>query len=122
MTSKKQSPAPGAHLEPSVVFHGEQQGGPERQLKSKISDLLLTEPMVQRAYLARIEVVGERGVAMCLYAPGCNEESLVDKISGIFAASFQRNQQLDILFLDVPQLSAINKVCRAFYPVKVTVN
>lgn len=124
MTGKKSGAAPTAQTlaEPSIQFRGEQNGGPERQLKAQLVTLFLSEPKVQRAYLARITAGGEPSVALCMLAPGCNEEALVDRISAIFADNFKRSQQLDMLFLDDAQLASVSKVCRAFYPVQVTLN
>jgi len=119
MSDPKKPRAGGA---PSVEFHGEQDGGPERQLKGKLVTLFQSEPAVQQAFLAKIQAGGERSVALCILAESGDEEALVDKVSRVFAVTFQRSQHLDILFLDDKQLPDITKVCRAFYPVRITHN
>lgn len=52
-----------------VVFVGEQDGAPERDLKSRLISYFQTEPQVTVAYLVRVRYgTEETKVALCLVA------------------------------------------------------
>src|SRR5688500_13564542 len=52
----------------NIRFVGEQDGPPERTLKTHLVELFSTEPALVRAYLARVQYGAEPGseVALCL--------------------------------------------------------
>lgn len=101
--------------EQTIRFLGEQDGEPERQLKSTLRGCLASSPGVQRAYLARVAygVSAEPEVALCLVAP--ESPSLVRAVAAEFARLFGPSVHLDILFLNSAQESECRQVCNSFY-------
>ncbi len=113
-------PSPEAPREihvPGVRFLREQDGNPERLLKSRLLESLKQRAGVQHAYLAQISSGGQSGVALCLKTDHGPDPNLVREIGAIFAAIFGGHEHLDILFLNETQESALRRVCAPFYVV-----
>lgn len=101
--------------QPQVEFMCEQDGYPERKLKTALVDQFASSPSLERAYLARVSYgdPGAVGVALCLRCP--EDPVLVDRVSSVFAALFGREQHLDIMFLDARNEARLAAVCKPFY-------
>lgn len=112
---KKRNREPEARHETTISFVGEQDGAPERELKSGLRAAFLEEPFVRAAYLAQIEAgeTGARSVALCLDAT--DSPDLVARIGEIFGSMFAGATPLDILFLTPEREAEIKQVCTAFY-------
>ena len=113
-------PSPEAPREihvPGVRFLREQDGNPERLLKSRLLESLKQRAGVQHAYLAQISSGGQSGVALCLKTDHGPDPNLVREIGAIFAAILGGHEHLDILFLNETQESALRRVCAPFYVV-----
>jgi hypothetical protein len=100
-----------------VHFIGEQDGRPERELKGRVTEVLRSQSNVLRAYLARV-TYGDRPPVMaslCLRTQSNPDAALLERLSGVFASIFRRDQHLDILFLDDVHEAKLASRCRAFY-------
>lgn len=100
---------------PSVRFLGEQDGAPERLLKSRLVEAFSRHTDVRRAYLAQINVGDGVGVGLCISTVGDADPSLVREISAIFASIFGAHEYLDILFVSEEQEAALERVCPRFF-------
>src|SRR5580704_7536699 len=107
-----------------LKFVGEQDGPPERTLKARLIELFEQKGGVRRAYLARITFEGTdaHSVALCLYAGSAArilvekaERDLVEKIGGIFASIFVRQEHIDIMFANKTQVAELDQCCRPFF-------
>ncbi len=109
---------------PRIVFLGEQDGPPERELKSRLAELFADEQSVSRAYLARISYGGPsaQSVALCLSAKVAPEEGVVQKAGKIFTSIFQGHQHLDIMFLSDFQEGELVKCCKPFFSMESVAN
>lgn len=98
-------------------FAGEQDGSPERDLKTSLVQLFVNEPCIYRAYLARIayEHPSSNGVALCLRAQPGKESDIVNRVGSIFASSFAVREHLDIMFITDAQECELTKFCRPFF-------
>jgi len=101
----------------TIQFVGEQDGPPERELKSHLAKLLTSERTVHRAYLARVQYDDATNwdVALCLASTDPDVQGLNGRIGRLFAGIFRRDAHLDILFLSKTQEAEISKVCTPFY-------
>jgi len=93
----------------------EQDGKPERLIKSRLVESFKERSDVQRAYLAQISVGDQSGVALCLKTRHGPDQTLVREIGAIFAAIFGGREHLDILFLNETQELELRRVCPPFY-------
>jgi len=102
----------GANLQ----FDGEQDGVPERELKSRLSKLFMHRGAVRRAYLAKVRY-GESssGVALCLSSDLDSAGETVENVASIFAEMFGTHEHLDILFLSNEQEAELSSRCAAFF-------
>jgi hypothetical protein len=100
-----------------VQFICEQDGLPERELKTVLSESFLYDKDIQKAYLVRIsyKCSDEYLVALCLSIASGHESSKVKKISNCFSRVFGKEQHLEILFLNSELESQVSKVCNPFY-------
>ena len=98
-----------------VRFIGEQDGLPERLFKHRLVGLFGCEKTVDMAYLARVDLGGVHGVALCLRAASGSRGSIIASVGQIFSLIFSGQEHLDILFLSESQESQLRQVCRAFY-------
>jgi hypothetical protein len=112
-----------------VQFVGEQDGPPERELKTRLADSL--RPMgIRKAYLAVVSYDERKGpqstsgdgapalnVALCLSLldTAAEKHDIVQRAGHDFAALFGPTQHMDIVFLTDQQEAALKKVCRPFY-------
>jgi hypothetical protein len=101
----------------SLRFIREQDGKPERILKSRLTECFKKRSDVQRAYLAQIISGDLSGVALCLKTQHGPDETLVREIGAVFAGIFVRQEHLDVMFLSETQESALTSVCAPFYVV-----
>jgi hypothetical protein len=107
-----------------LKFVGEQDGPAERTLKAGFIELFEREGSVSRAYLARVTFEGNdsHSVALCLYAGSAErglvekaKRDLVEKIGGVFASIFGRQEHMDIMFANKTQLAELDQCCRPFF-------
>jgi len=114
-------PRPPEMFQPGgVVFLGEQDGIPERELKTRLIELFKQTKRVSRAYLAivRYDLRSPLAIALCLQGRGAPDPGLVKEIGKIFASMFAGRQHLDIMFLESPkQTEELSKVCSPFYAI-----
>ncbi len=106
-----------------IKFLGEQDGVPERKLKTHLAELLSGFDSVIRAYLVRIDYgnPNEFNVALCLRTevePSCD---LSDAIDEIFANMFRIHEHIDVLFLTEERETAVSEVCPPFFRRRVSV-
>jgi hypothetical protein len=102
---------------PKLRFIGEQDGVPERQLKSRLVELFQQDQSVVVAYLANV-AYGDQSLAnvtLCLRRQFGPDSGLAEKIGNIFAKMFGRHEHLDIIFLDPGSQSELIRVCSPFY-------
>jgi hypothetical protein len=94
----------------------EQDGPPERELKSRLIELFRREKGVRAAYLARVVYADdqENAVALCLRADRLGG-NVIGKVGEIFAALFGAHEHLDTLFLDEAQEAELAKCCTPFW-------
>lgn len=109
------SKEPRAVHVPGVRFLREQDGNPERLLKSRLLESFKQCAGVLHAYLAQISSGDQLGVALCLKTAHGPDPNLVREIGAVFAGIFGGHQHLDILFLNETQESALRRVCAPFY-------
>jgi type III secretion system (T3SS) SseB-like protein len=98
-----------------VRFLREQDGTPERLLKSHLVELFARHAGVRRAYLAQIRAGDNVGVALCISNVGGAERSLAQDVGAIFASIFGAHEHLDILFLSEEQEASLERVCSRFF-------
>jgi hypothetical protein len=100
-----------------VTFLGEQDGPAERELESRLIELLRSELRISRAYLARVNYSDPAGdsVALCVRCapPPCSQ--IVERVGKIFASIFGAHEHLDVLFLEQNQEAELAKRCRPFF-------
>lgn len=104
--------------EARIEFLGEQDGPPERQLKTLLIEGLRQHSTVRRAYLARLGFapVTTPSVALCLASTAGEDRRLVEICSGIFSSLFNSETALDIVFVSPEQEADLARVCSPFYP------
>lgn len=102
---------------PSVVFLCEQDGIPERDLKTKLLPLLNAQLAVSRAYLARVSYGNSNApaVALCMRCTAEPKQAFVESITQVFVDMFNKDAFLDILLLEKEQEDALSKVCSPFF-------
>ena len=115
---KRRNSRPAEKLTPPVIkFLGEQDGSPERDLKSRFINLFREKPTIQRAYLARADYGDATGanVALCVKSSASEDMALVSGVSAIFAEMFGIHEHLDVLFVREDQEQQLRAVCTPFY-------
>jgi hypothetical protein len=100
-----------------IKFLGEQDGVPERKLKTHLTGLFLSFSSVTRAYLVRISYgnPAEFNVALCIRAESEPPCDITDEINRIYADMFRTDEHLDVLFLNEKREFALSKVCTPFF-------
>lgn len=100
-----------------VIFLGEQDGPPEQRLKEALAVLFRLNATVTRAYLARVVYGGTTsGVMLGIVADDEEDnEKLVRQLERAFAALFNTEAHLDIVFLNNERDAEIGKACPPFY-------
>ncbi len=102
-------------LVPKIRFLGEQDGPPEQLLKERLAEFFQRDKSVYRAYLAKVSLSEQGGVALCLKTQFGADRGLAEKIGGIFGMIFNAHEHLDIMFLSDEQESELAKVCSPFF-------
>ena len=105
---------------PKITFVCEQDGNTERDLKQSIFALLEEREYVYAAYLARVKYNDshELNVALCIRMDREDDSMLRKVIGEIFAAKFNQQEHLDIIFISNEQEEELKQVCRPFYETK----
>jgi len=98
-----------------VQFLGEQDGTPERLLKSRLIELFMHYSGIQRAYLAQVSAEDHFGVALCVRNISSPDRNLAREIGAVFAEIFGAHEYLDILFLSDAQETSLVSVCSPFF-------
>lgn len=96
---------------------GDQDGPPERVLKSRLSLILNNYHEIVAAYLVRIvfEQDPEQRVMLCLVSTAGTNEKAVRQITTAFKELFTCDTQMDILFLPPREEAEVVGSCRAFF-------
>lgn len=98
-----------------VHFLGEQDGAPERLLKSRLTEFFQRDKSIYRAYLARTSLEGQASVALCVKTQFGADRGLAEKIGAIFGMVFNAHEHLDIIFLSEQQEPQVKRVCSTFF-------
>jgi hypothetical protein len=98
-----------------LTFIGEQSGPPEQLLKDRLTEFFNRDRSVQKAYLARINIDDQVGVALCLKSRAGSNQALATKIGDIFRPIFSAHAHLDIMFVNPAQEAALDRVCKPFF-------
>ncbi|HLY15619.1 MAG TPA: enhanced serine sensitivity protein SseB C-terminal domain-containing protein [Bryobacteraceae bacterium] len=103
--------------EPAIIFLGEQDGKPERQLKSALGTRFKGMETVGRAYLVRVRYgsVGPAEIALALVASAEDKDAVVRSVHEEFRALFNTTQHLDIMFLTPAQEREAALICPPFF-------
>src|SRR5262249_23618148 len=97
-------------------FLREQDGEPERCLKSRAGEVFKRYTDVKCAYLVQAINGDKLSVMLCISSRLDNPNTdMVREISKIFAEIFNPKEYLDILFISKEQESQIINVCIPFY-------
>jgi hypothetical protein len=106
-----------ARNERNISFLGEQDGEPERRLKTALGERLRESRTVTKAYLARVRygTASATDVALALLAPAANRGTVVNAVQAEFHAQFNATQHLDIFFLTPELDTQVSKVCQPFF-------
>ena len=99
----------------SLTFISEQDGPRERTLKAALVTMFQTDGIVQKAYLARLDIGEGFTVGLCLRANPLPDESYPDKIGELFVKVMGPGGHLHVLFLAPDQETELQRVCRPFY-------
>lgn len=118
---KSMSP-PNELIARQIRFLHEQDGVPEKELKTRLSECFKHERCVKTAYLVKVEYDGSNAynVALCLNASQGSDKALVNKVHSIFASMFGYHEHLDIVFLSTEQEDEVAGVCQPFFGVIAT--
>jgi SseB protein C-terminal domain len=102
---------------PQIRFFGEQDGVPERELKSRLAEFFERDQSVRKAYLARVgyDEHSPVAVALCLRTQFGPDRGVAEKVGKIFATMFGAHEHLDIMFLGNEEESELAKVCPPFF-------
>jgi hypothetical protein len=98
-----------------LKFVGEQDGPRERMLKSALVQFFQGAGIVQKAYLARLDIGEGPTVGLCLKANPLPDESYPDRIAELFIRVMGPGGSLDVLFLKGGQETDLARVCKPFY-------
>jgi len=100
-----------------INFIGEQDGVPERELKSALNLLSIKNGNVLSAYLARVEYgdPSKLNVALCIRSEKQEDIKLKREAGRIFSSQFGTHEHLDIIFLRKDQETDLRQVCKPFY-------
>lgn len=114
------NPKSKKHLEeiqvPHIRFLGEQDGPPERELKSRLSDFFQRNQSITKAYLAQVAYEDKTfAVALCIRSRVGPDRGLAQTVGGIFASMFGDHEHLDIIFLSEAQETELVIVCKPFF-------
>lgn len=101
-----------------INFVVEQDGTPERELKSKLVAFFNRAAWVRVAYLARVtyEDGGPMHVALCVRGQPGQNRVFGQRVGEIFASVFGSHEHIDVIWITPDQETVLVKVCRPFYP------
>src|SRR2546422_2345328 len=101
-----------------VVFLGEQDGPPERDLKARLSEIFVRHGTVHTAFLAIVQYPDSSAhhIAVCMTTAAPEDPALVQEVGSIFRSLFGGHEHLDILFVNGPQEAQLAGVCKPFFP------
>lgn len=99
-----------------IQYIAEQDGDPERELKSRLTKVFEAYPALEKAYLVlvRYDEAPQGSVALCLVSRS-KDPALFKAVSTAFASVFATHVHLDILFITPGEAARVEKVCRPFY-------
>jgi hypothetical protein len=102
---------------PQILFVGEQDGPPERELKTRLIAFFQRDASVRSAYLAQVAYRESSAisVALCLGTQFGRDPGLAEKVGRIFASMFGGREHLDIVFLSDVQEAELAKKCPRFF-------
>ncbi len=101
-----------------VVFRSEQDGAPERDLKSELSEIFQSRYSAESAYLAVVSYERDTDQSIALCITGVNDRDragIVQAVSKIFARIFGVREHLDVLFPTDVQREQLRQVCKPFF-------
>lgn len=100
-----------------ISFIVEQDGIPERELKSELVALFNRAAWVRVAYLVRVtyEETGPTHVALCVRGQLGQNRIFGQRVGEIFASIFGSHEHIDVIWITPEQEPALSKVCRPFY-------
>jgi len=101
----------------TIIFIGEQDGPPERELKTELTALFGQLRLVTTAYLARVRY-GDAGtvqVALCVRGQPGQNRMFAERVNRIFGPMFGSHEHLDIIWVTPEEEPALRSVCRPFY-------
>jgi SseB protein C-terminal domain len=101
----------------AISFVVEQDGPPERELKTKLVTLFGQLHLVRAAYLARVqyENAGPLEVVLCVRGQPGQNRMFANRVGEVFASIFGSHEHLDIIWITPEQEAALVRVCRPFY-------
>jgi SseB protein C-terminal domain len=101
----------------AINFVAEQDGQPERNLKTKLVALFGQLQLVRIAYLACVqyENAGPLEVALCVRGQPGQNRMFAARVGEVFASIFGSHEHLDIIWITPEQETALTRVCRPFY-------
>lgn len=99
-----------------IQYIAEQDGDPERILKTRLVKVFEAYPALEKAYLVlvRYDEAPEGSVALCLVSKS-KDPALFKAVCAAFASVFAKQVHLDILFVTPAEAARVEKVCRPFY-------
>ena len=112
--SKRRKP-PQQMRQSAVEFIGEQDGPPERELKSELGRIFASRREVARAFLVRVRYPGTSDVVVALAISAPEDPGLADQVGQVFWRMFSRGACLDITFLKPDAEAQVARVCMPFY-------
>jgi hypothetical protein len=102
---------------PSIVFHGEQKGAIEDEIKARWKKTLSELPNISEAYLAIVDFNSEQKPhpVLCLYPAPQEPQPIIERLSADFKEVFGSDQFVDIIFLSDALRTVCRKQCESFY-------
>lgn len=96
---------------------GEQDGPPERVLKSRLIEIIRQYYEILAAYLVKVDYGKSvpQGVALCLLSEADANEQIVSQIAEVYANVFTSDVHMDIVFLRPNQESQLSSYSKSFY-------
>ena len=111
---------PESRREAVIKFVGEQDGPPERGLKTAIRQILAEHGGVSAAYLARVSYGDDSTINVILGLRAKEDPNLVRMVAECFHKMFAKGTHLDILFLSDSQWEQLTRVCAPFFSSTLT--
>ena len=101
----------------SITFLGEQQGAPEFELQQKFSEYFKSQPSISCAFLMRVAYGDSvnQNVALCIHGDNLDQKVIVEYVGEIFHETFNKDQALDIIFVNSDQVKQALMIGRPFY-------